>query len=107
MRYETDAKQFTPDELFCGMPKLKNAFRYLNRKISRYDHYRHSKGETKEGLIDERDRLLQTARELEPRDLKLIYYVKQLQDIRGAKICRLLKELCEGQRRLKDELGDK
>ena len=68
------------DESLLEYPNLERIFKYLNWQI-RYGRCACA-GESKEKLLDERNNLLPIAKEMDLRDLRILYYVRLCRNTR-------------------------
>ena len=85
---------------FEDMPKLLQCFESLDRRI-RYFHPTKGSSLTKEELVKEKENLLQTARELDVFDLRIIFYVKKSSGVFRSTLLKSLEDLYRAERAYK------
>lgn len=85
------------EEIFCGMPKLVESFRSLDKRLKTCHLWAQDGAKAKEALFQERETLLCAAKGLDARDLKLLFYVKQLSRGQRHAIWRIVRKLYEAQ----------
>ena len=97
-------KEFTFDEIFCGMPYLKDYFKWAEVRIRNY-----AKEDKKEELVkrwQERSaRLLKTMKNMRIQDLEVIYYIHNIQKLEPYRVLYLLRNLNKASEEL-NELKD-
>lgn len=86
-------ENLTIEEIFCGMPHLKEYFRQQEKAIKNFRKSKDKPHLSKELLIFKRDELLQTAQSLSRVELKIIYYLRQLSCVNELWFFHTLKNL--------------
>lgn len=75
-------------ELFKGIPDFVRVFQEIEREIKRYNCYRWNKNTTKEKLIYKYEELLSLAKNLQYKDLILLYCLRK---VKGKNMFELLQ----------------
>ena len=96
-------KELTTQEIFCGMPRLRDFFTEMDRTIKTFQP-QEGKSEGIEKLKKERQELLKTAKNMDRTDLRILYYINRLNKIYPVDILRALRKLFSAQEELKSVL---
>ena len=83
-----EEKEVTIKEIFAFLPNLQFIFEAYERKI-KYPQARLQ--ESKEQVIEERDHLLSTVKNLNAIDLKIIFYLRSMPQFKTSKILNALQ----------------
>lgn len=101
-------KTLTAKEILCGIPRLRDYFSEMDRKINTFQP-QEGTSEGVEQLKRKRSELLTTITKMDRIDLRILYYIHKLNKIYPCDIARALEKLFYAQEELKDALkgGDK
>lgn len=88
-------KAITINELFCGMPFLRDYFREQERIIKRFGEGTDNKNPAIESLKARKKVLLETAKRIRGEDLQIIYYLHTLSIVRSSQVLNALKRIKE------------
>lgn len=97
-------KELTTQEIFCGMPRLRDFFTEMDRTIRNFAP-QEGKSEGIERLKKERQELLKTAKNIDRTDLRILHYINSLNKIYPVDILRALRKLFSAQEELKNVLN--
>ena len=84
-------KTLTINEIFCGMPHLKDYFHNQERLIRKFGE---GNGENPavEALKQKEEILLKTARQMDIEDLRVVYYVHNIKKMKPYRIVEMLRK---------------
>lgn len=97
-----EEKEYTTDEIFALLPKLKQLFRNYQTRI-RYPQARH--GQTKEEVIQERNEMLSVVEKLDLTDLKIIFWLRNTKRLTAATLYKALYKIHGTQKELEELLN--
>ncbi len=90
-------KAITINELFCGMPFLREYFKEQERIIKKFGEGTDNKNPTIERLKARKRVLLDTAKRMRGEDLQIIYYLHTLSSVRTCHVLNALKKIKEAE----------
>ncbi|MBQ8309060.1 MAG: hypothetical protein IJX96_04425 [Clostridia bacterium] len=90
-------KEYTLEEMFCGMPHLLVRFQCLKHQIRWFAQNSWEEGVTKEDVIKENQLLLETAKDLSLFDIKIAYYLRHIDGWSNIKLLHILEDLFDAQ----------
>ena len=97
-----EEKEYTTDEIFALLPKLKQIFKNYQKQI-RYPQARFNK--TKEELIQERNEMLSVVEKLDLTDLKIIFWLHNTKRLTATTLYKALYKIHETQKELEELLN--
>lgn len=84
-------KKLTINEMFCGMPYLKNYFSHQETMIRKF-----GKGDVENPAVvelkEKEEILLKTARQMDIEDLRIVYYVHNIKRMYPHRIVEVLRK---------------
>lgn len=92
-----ETQEYTTDEIFALLPKLKQIFKNYQTRI-RYPQAR--LGQTKEEVIQERDDILSVVQKLDLIDLKIIFLLRRTKSFSAVTLYKALYKIHETQKEL-------
>ncbi len=90
-------KEYTLEEMFCGMPRLLEVFQSLKHQIRWFAQNSWGEGVTKEDVIKENQPLLETAKDLSIIDIKIAYYLRHLDGWSDRRLLHILEDFFDAQ----------
>ena len=90
-------KELQLEELFCGMPELLEYFQETKKTLRYFHLTTYKRVTTKKEFQDFHEKLLQTAKELQAKDLACIFYLQHIDGINMSDIIRTLQKRYEAQ----------
>ena len=90
-------KSLTVDEMFCGMPHLRDYFKEMDRTIRKFGTVENP---AVEELKEKKQVLIETAQNMRRTDLQLIYYVQNFDKVYPHTLLNALKKLFNAQNEL-------
>ena len=97
-----EEKEYTTDEIFALLPKLKQIFKNYQKQI-RYPQARFNK--TKEEVIQERDEMLSVVEKLDLIDLKIIFFLHRTKSFSAVTLYKALHKIHKTQKELEELLN--
>lgn len=94
-------KALTIDEICCGMPRLKRHFKAVENQIKRFD-MEGVKNPAVEDLKERERQLLDTIAQMDYFDLRVLYYLKNIERIKVSWVLNILKKLHDAAKELED-----
>ncbi|MBQ8284054.1 MAG: hypothetical protein IJX75_03070 [Clostridia bacterium] len=89
-------------ELFFAVPQLKKSFLNMENRI-KYFRKQPKRDTTKEDLERKMELLLQTAKTLNGRDIRIIYYIRNIDSLGERKMLEMLEKLYQAEEKFKAE----
>ena len=87
-------KEWTGKEMFCGMPYLRRYFCAMDSEIKRF-----GQGEGVNPAVEkrkaERAALLQTVRNMDIEDLRVVQYVHTIKKLKPYRVAQILKKISD------------
>lgn len=93
-------KKLSTQEMFCGMPRLKDYFMEMDRTIRAFSP-KEGVSEGIEDLKKKRKELWETVEQMDSTDLRIIYYLHKQKRINSLEVVNSLKKLFLSQEELK------
>ena len=96
----------TLKEIVAVLPLLQSSFKVWEREYTHFKCYQWKENVTKQTIADRNKTLLQTVKDINAVDLKILYYIQHLEGRQKMRICKKLAALYQAQCALKSELGN-
>ena len=90
-------KELQLEELFCGMPALLEYFQETKKTLRYFHLTTYKRVATKKEFEQFHENLLQTAKELQAKDLACIFYLRHIDGINMTNIIRTLQKRYKAQ----------
>lgn len=97
------------EEMFPIIPEWRRIFKDYERDIRYYNRYKWSKQTTKEGLEKKRNDLLEMIKQLDNRDILILYYIRHMKVLGVYRVLSIFREFhcLEMSRKNREENTDK
>ena len=93
------------EDMFRGIPELVRVFQQYERDIRYYNRYNWNADTTKEKLIQKRNELLELAKNLDNRDLMILYYIENTDGLGSYRALNILRDYYRAQCKFKNQIS--
>ena len=99
-------KTLTLDEIFCGMPRLREYLKTQAKGIKKMKECAQRNDALILELEEKHKALVETARGMRAEDLQILYYIHTLEGVRSCRVLNALRRLSAAQTEFKNSLQE-